>query len=159
MTLGRVAVVTAVLAVVACDTPCAFRILTRLEFGVRPVPCCGAADVQDVVLPDQPDLAIDITQPALPDRVGGQDVWLTRTSCEVLFDGPYVEPGTGPRPTPKCEVLLGPISPGRVSPRTVLAPGRYRMFVQAYATNVTPNPYRVDISVWGSACEGSPVRP
>ena len=159
MTLGRSAIVAAVVLSGACDTPCAFRIVTRLELAPRSVACCGAADIQDVVLPDQPDLAVDIAQPALPERVGGQDVWLTSPDCEALFDGPYAEPGTGPRPTPKCDVLLGPVSPGRVSPRTMLRPGRYRLFVQAYSTNAASNPYRVDIDVWGSACEGSPVRP
>jgi hypothetical protein len=143
----------------ACDTPCAFRIVTRLELSGQRVPCCGAADYQDVTLPDEPDLAIDLSQVALPDRVGGQDLWLTTTDCPRLFEGTYLEPGTGPRPAPKCEVLLGPVSPGRVSPRTVLPPGRYRVFVQAYSTNTTANDYRVDIGVWSSVCDGSPVRP
>ena len=121
--------------------------------------CCGAADVQDVVLPDQPDLAIDISQVALPGSAGGQDLWLTKADCQQLFDGLYAEPGTGPRPTPKCEVLAGPVSPGRVSPRTALSPGRYRVFAQAYSSNTTTNDYRVEIDVWGSSCDGSPVRP
>lgn len=159
MTIGRSAVVAAFVLAGACDTPCAFRIVTRLELGVQRVACCGAAEVQDVVLPDQPDLAIDIAQAALPNRVGGQDLWLTSTDCQQLFEGPYAEPGTGPRPTPKCQVLLGPVSPGRVSPRTALPPGRYRVFVQAYSTNTSANDYRVDIGVWGTSCNGSPVSP
>ena len=159
MTLGRSAVIVAVLVGGACDTPCAFRIVTRFELAARSVACCGAADVQDVVLPDEPDLAVDIAQVALPDRVGGQDLWLTTTDCQQLFDAPYAESGTGPRPSPKCPVLLGPVSPGRVSPRTELPPGRYRVFVQAYSTNTAANDYRVAISVWGTSCDGSPVRP
>jgi hypothetical protein len=155
----RSTVVCALLVAAGCDTPCAFRIVTRIELTVRQVPCCGAADFQDVTVPDEPDVAIDLSQVALPDRVGGQDLWLTRTDCEQLFDGPYAESGTGPRPAPKCGVLAGPVSPGRVSPRTELPPGRYRVFAQAYSTNAASNPYRVDINVWGSACEGSPVRP
>ena len=115
--------------------------------------------LQDVVLPDQPDLAIDISQVALPSSAGGQNLWLTKTECEQLFDGPSGEPGTGPRPTPKCEVLAGPVSPGRVSPRTALPPGRYRVFAQAYSSNTTTNDYRFEIDVWGSSCDGSPVRP
>jgi hypothetical protein len=152
-------VVCALLVAAGCDTPCAFRIVTRIELTARRVPCCGAADFQDVTVPDEPDVAIDLSQVALPDRVGGQDLWLTRTDCAQLFDGPYAEPGAGPRPAPKCGVLAGPVSPGRVSPRTVLPPGRYRMFVQAYSTNPTANDYRADIDVWGTACEASPVRP
>jgi hypothetical protein len=157
--IGRLAVVAAIVLAGACDTPCAFRILTRLELGARRVACCGGTDVQDVVVPDQPDLAIDISQVALMGRVGGQDLWLTKTDCEQLFDGAYAEPGTGPRPTPKCQVLAGPVSPGRVSPRTALLPGRYRVFAQAYSTNPAANDYRVDIGVWGTSCDGSPVSP
>lgn len=159
MTVRGTAVLGAVLLAVACDTPCAFRILTRLEPGGRSVACCGAADSQDVAIPDEPDLAIDLAQVAVPDRAGGQDLWLTRTDCDRLFDQPYAEPGTGPRPTPRCEVLLGPVAPGRVSPRVALTPGRYRIFAQAYATNTTVNDYRLAIGVWGSDCGGSPARP
>ena len=85
-----------------CDTPCAFRIVTRLEPGVRQVACCGATDIQDVDVPDQPDLAIDISQVALPNRVGGQDLWLTRTDCAQLFDGPYA--GAWHRPQGDAEM-------------------------------------------------------
>ena len=139
MIIGRLAVVAAVVLAGACDTPCAFRIVTRLELDARRVACCGAADVQDIVLPDQPDLAIDISQVALPNRAGGQDLWLTKTDCEQLFDGPYAEPGTGPRPMPKCQVLAGPVSPGRVSPRTPLAPGAIQG-VRAGVFRPTPPP-------------------
>ena len=142
-----------------CDTPCAYRIVTRLELEARRVPCCGASDFQDITVPDEQDVAIDLSQVALPDRVGGQDLWLTTTDCAQLFDGPYPEPGTGPRATPQCEVFAGPVSPGRVSPRTVLPSGRYRVFAQAYSTNIAANDYRVDLEVWATACEGSPVRP
>lgn len=159
MILRRSLVATALVLAAACDTPCAYRIVTRLELAARKVPCCGGADVQDVTVPDEPDVAIDLSQVALPDRVGGQDLWLTQTDCEQLFDGPYAEPGTGPRPTPKCAVLAGPVAPGRVSPRTTLPPGRYRVFAQAYATNPAVNDYRADIGVWGTTCETSPVRP
>lgn len=159
MTIGRSSVVAAVVLLGACDSPCAFRIMTRLELAARRVACCGATDVQDVVLPDQPDLAIDVAQEALSRRIGGQDVWLTDTDCQQLFDEPYSEPGTGPRPSPKCPVLVGPVFPGRVSPRTALPPGRYRVFVQAYSTNTTVNDYRVAIGIWGRSCDGSPARP
>jgi hypothetical protein len=158
VTFGRAAVLAAVLVGCACDTPCAFRILTRLDLGGR-VACCGAADYQDVDLPDQAELAVDLAQAALQNRVGGQDLWLTRTDCEQLFEGVYLEPGTGPRLTPRCEVLLGPVSAGRVSPRAWLPPGRYRVFVQSYSTNTNANDYRVDIGVWGTSCDASPASP
>lgn len=157
--IGRVAVVATAMMAAACDTPCAFRIVNRLEGGTRAVACCSASDVQDVVVPDEPDLAIDLRQAAVPDRVGGQDLWLTGPDCQQLFVGPYAEPGTGPRPTPQCPVLVGPVAPGRVSPRTVLPPGRYRVFAQSYSTNAVANPYQFDIGVWATSCASSPVRP
>ena len=159
MTIARMAVAAALLASGACDTPCDYRIVARLELGARAVGCCGAADIQDVVLPDQPDLAIDLAQRALSNHVGGQDLWLTHPECQRLFDGPYVQPGTGPRPTPKCQVLIGPVSPGRVSPRAELPPGPYRVFVQAYSSNPVTNPYEFVVGVWGTSCGGSPVQP
>lgn len=159
MTIARVAVAAALVASGACDTPCDYRIMARLEVGARAVGCCGAADIQDIVLPEQPDLAIDLAQVALSNRVGGQDLWLTIPDCLQLFDGPYVEPGAGPRPTPRCRVLLGPVAPGRVSPRTELPPGPYRVFVQSYTTNPATNPYEFTVGVWGSSCGGSPARP
>lgn len=159
MRIGRVAVVGTAMMAIACDAPCAFRIVTRLDAGARAVACCGASDVQDVVVPDEPDVAIDLRQAALPDRLGGQDLWLTGSDCQQLFDAPYVEPGTGVRPTPQCAVLAGPIAPGRTSPRIVLPPGRYRVFVQSYATNPVANVYQFDIGVWATSCASSPVRP
>lgn len=143
----------------ACDSPCAFRIVTRLDVGGRAVACCGAADVRDIVIPDEPDVAIDLSQRAVPDRVGGQDLWLTGPDCEQLFDAPYVEPGTGPRPSPRCPVLLGPVAPGRISSRAELPPGRYRVFVQAYATNPVANRYEFAVGVWATSCTRSPVGP
>ena len=157
--IGRAAVVATAMMAAACDSPCAFRIVTRLEVGGRAVACCGAADMQDVVVPDEPDVAIDLSQRAVPDRVGGQDLWLTGPDCGQLFDAPYVEPGTGPRPSPRCPVLLGPVAPGRISPRAALPPGRYRVFVQSYSTNPVANHYQFAVSVWATSCARSPVGP
>ena len=60
MILRRSLAVSALVLAAACDTPCAFRIVTRLELAGRRVACCGGADVQDVTVPDEPDLAIDL---------------------------------------------------------------------------------------------------
>ena len=57
---------------------------------------------------------------------------------------------------PKCGVLAGPVSPGRVSPRTVLPPGRYRVPPQSYSTNPTANDYRVDIESGPPHVRGRP---
>lgn len=140
-----------------CDTPCGYRILTRLDSGTLTVGCCGAAAVTDVMIPDEPNLAVDLAQAALPDRVGGQDLWLTTTDCAQLFDQPYPQPGTGPRPAPRCRTLLGPVPAGAVSPRVELLPGRYRVVMQAYAANTAANGVRFDVGVWGTACGGTPA--
>ncbi len=118
VTIGRWAVVAAIVLAGGCDTPCAFRIVTRIEPGVRRVACCGAADIQDVDVPDEPDLAIDISQVALPDRVGGQDLWLTRTDCAAAVRRPVRRAGHRAPADAEMPVLTGPVSPGRVSPRT-----------------------------------------
>ena len=142
-----------------CDTPCNFRILDRLDSGTGQVGCCGASATQEIVIPDERDLAVDIAQIATSPRTGGQDVYLTGIDCAVLFDAPYPEPGTGPRPVPRCQVLAGPVAPGAVSPRASLRPGRYRAFVQAYAANPSANAYRFEVNVWGTSCGTSPVAP
>lgn len=142
-----------------CETSCGYRILTRLDSGPLTVGCCGAAAVADIMIPDEPNLAVDLAQVALPNRVGGQDLWLTTTDCAQLFDEPYPQPGTGPRPAPRCRTLLGPVSPGAVSPRAELTPGRYRVVMQAYAANTAANGVRFDVGVWGTACGGNPAGP
>ena len=96
MTIRRSLVACVLFLAAGCDTPCAFRIVTRIELAAGRVPCCGVSPTSRSHVPDEPDLAIDLSQVALADRVGGQDLWLTRTDCEQLFDGPYAEPGTGP---------------------------------------------------------------
>ena len=142
-----------------CDAPYAYRMVTRLQLEARRVHCCGATDFQDITVPDEPDVAIGLSQVALAERVGGQDLWLTKTHCEQLFDGPDPEPGTGPRATPLCEVLCGPRVAWAGKHTDGAAPGRYRVFARAYSTNTAANDYRVDLEVWATACEGSPVRP
>jgi hypothetical protein len=157
--LCRAAALTCLLLVASGCSPCPFVIVLRLELGPRSVPCCGQPEFQEVVIPDQPDLAVDLAQTATPGRVGGQDAWLTTADCTQLFDEPYPQPGTGPRPTPRCQVILGPVSPGMVSPRAEVAPGRYRVFIQPYASNPGATDYLVDVGVWGRSCTRSPLNP
>ena len=146
------------LAAVACDSPCEFRIVERLSSGSS-VGCCGAFAIEDIAVREQRDLAIDLAQVAIPNQQGGQDLFLTAPDCTRLFDGPYPAPGTGPPPMPRCSIILGPVSPGRVSPRTRVSAGRYRLFVQAYASNTSTTAYRFDLSVWGASCGASPAAP
>jgi hypothetical protein len=155
---GSIALASAV-STTSCDSRCAYRTVSRIESDVGRVGCCGASAVEELAVPDAPGLAIELAQAAVDSRVGGQDLWLTRADCDQLFGGLYPEPGTGPRPVPRCDVLAGPVAVGRVSPRTAVPPGRYRVFVQAYGTNPGANDYRFTVSVWGEACAGSPVAP
>jgi hypothetical protein len=161
--IGRVLWVVAGLAALAagsaCDMRCAFRIVLRVESGDRTVGCCGAYAVEDVEVPEERDQAVDLAHRSFGGGPGGHDLWLTRTDCTRLFDGPYPAPGSGPRPAAKCEVLLGPVMPGRVSPRAALPAGRYRVFVQAYDSNPAAAAYRFQLAVWASICGASPVAP
>ena len=143
------------LALAACDLPCEFRILMRVNSTGSSVGCCGATAVEDIVVSEHRDLAVDLAQVAIPDQQGGQDVYLTGPDCPRLFDGPYPAPGTGSRPSPRCAIVLGPVARGRVSPRANVAPGRYRVFVQAYDSNSSVNDYRFEVSVWGASCGAS----
>lgn len=150
---------TAGMVVASCDTPCHYRILDRIDSGTSQVGCCGASATQEIVIPEERDLAVDIAQVAIDTRSGGQDVYLTPLGCARLFDGAYPAPGTGARPTPLCDVVAGPVVPGTVSPRAGISPGRYRVFVQAYSANTTTNDYRFEVNVWGSSCGRSPAGP
>jgi hypothetical protein len=155
----RFVALAALAGLTACDTPCEFRMVARLGSTGASVGCCGAAVVEDVVVSEQRDLAIDLAQVAIPHQLGGQDMFVTRADCERLFEGAYPAPGTGPRPSPRCPIILGPVAPGRVSPRAELSPGLYRVFVQAYDSNASANAYRFDVGVWGATCGASPVVP
>ena len=148
----------AVIAMSGCDH-CALRIVSRIDSGGRTIGCCGAQVVEDITVPDERDVAIDLRDVAIDGRDGGHDLWLTRTDCDRLFEAPYPAPGTAARPTPRCEVLLGPVPPGRVSPRAELPPGPYRVFVQAYDSNPVSYQFRFNVSIWASTCGASPAAP
>ena len=158
-TYGVCAAAVAATTLTACDTRCAFRIVARIDSGAGTVGCCGGHAVEDVVVPDERDVAVDLIDRVSSGRAGGHELWLTGPTCDRLFEGPYPAPGDGPRPTPRCPVLLGPVEPGRLSPRAPLAPGRYRVFVQAYDSNPSPSEYRFDVSIWALSCGSSPVAP
>lgn len=159
MRLRRAAAALALALTGACDTPCAYRIVDRMDSGVRAIACCGAIDAQEIALPDAHDLAMAIYQQPVAGGTAGQDLWVTGPDCNRLFDEPYSAPGKGPRPVPRCPVFIGPVSPGRTSPRASMAPGRYKVFAMAYTTNATAASYRYDLNLWASDCGGSPVRP
>jgi hypothetical protein len=156
---GRSLAVVGFLALGACDLPCEFRIVMRLPSAGSAVGCCGASVVEDIIIGEQRDLQVDLAQVAIPGQDGGQDVYLTGPDCDRLFNGPYPAPDAGARPLPRCPIVLGPVARGRVSPRAEVAPGRYRVFVQAYDSNPSSNAYRFDVSVWGASCGASTAGP
>ena len=123
------------------------------------VGCCGASAVEDIVVSEHRDLAVDLAQVAIPNQQGGQDMFLTGPDCQQLFDGPYPAPETSSAPPPRCSVILGPVARGRVSPRANVAPGRYRVFVQAYESNASAHEYRFEVNVWGASCGASTASP
>lgn len=154
----RVFAAVGLFASAACDAPCEFRIVGRLP-STGSVGCCGASVVQEIVIREHRDLAIDIAQVAISNQQGGQDLLLTTPDCERLFDGPYPGPGAGVQPTPRCRVLLGPVQPGRVSPRADVTPGPYRVFVQAYDSNAAANAYHFEVNIWATSCGRTPAGP
>ena len=107
-------------------------------------------------MPDQPDLAIDVSQVALPNRIGGQDLWLTKTDASSCSTG-RTSAGHRAKADAEMPVLVGPVSPGRVSPRTPLPPGRYRVFAQGLEGS-TANDYESNRCL-GHLVRGSPVSP
>ena len=114
------------------------------------VGCCGASVTRDFPLAhDNAELDIANSKPEGP--ASPVHAWLTTPDCSRLFDGGY-PPAAGP-PVPLCTAYLGPVSPGEVSPRRKLPPGTYRLWVQAFSSNLEPQPVFVKIGIWGEQCD------
>ena len=91
----------------------------------------------------------------IPDQPGQVDGILTTTDCTQMFSGPY----TGSPSGALCKILLGPIGPGGVTDRISLAPSRYRVWAQPYASNIGDVKYGFDVVLWGPNCSASPGAP
>ena len=113
--------------------------------------CCGAAVFRDIDLTSAGDLEVDLTNP----NGSGVDGFITNVGCEKLFDGPY----SGSAASPLCQVHIGPVRPRAVSERRKLAPGRYRIFAQGYASNETATTISLDVGLWNNACKWNPIAP
>jgi hypothetical protein len=110
-------------------------------------PCCGGFVTRDVSLTNAGDGEFDISNVGqVPEPV---DAFLVPTSCSKLFDGDY------PGATPLCQVYLGPVVPKSVSGRVKLSAGTYRLWMQAYSTNVNKSDFLVDIGVYDYRCVSS----
>jgi len=113
------------------------------------LPCCGASVFRDIDLSNAGDVEMDLTNP----NGSGVDGFVTSVACDKLFDGPY----TGAPNAALCQVHIGPVRPRAVSERKKLAPGRYRIFAQGYATNDAAFSISLDLGVWSTACRWNPI--
>ena len=85
----------------------------------------------------------------------GQDAFLISGDCVKLFNEPY----SGTATAPLCTIYIGPVSHGTTSPRREIRRGRYRLFVQAYATNEAPASFLQELGLWSQACRVNPITP
>jgi hypothetical protein len=103
----------------------------------------GATDLQE----------IDLANGAVNN--GRVDGFLTAPDCAKLFDQPY----EGTASQALCKIYIGPVAPGGVSQRLSVPHGRYRMFVQAWASNELPNIFSVDLGLYSSKCQPNLAAP
>jgi len=86
---------------------------------------------------------------------GHVDAFLTSPDCTRLFDGPY----NGVVTQALCQIYIGPLVGGSVSPRQSIPKGTYRVFVQAWSTNEASNLFSVDVGVYTDRCRPNLVAP
>jgi hypothetical protein len=130
-------------AVLSCGHTCGLGLHERRPASGS-LACCGASFHQDFALTDTGDAEFDLTST----RKSSQplDAFLVPATCEKLFDGAY--PGSPPR----CDVLIGPVATGTVSSRVKLRTGTYRLWVQAYNSNIDPAQFTISIDGWDYRC-------
>ena len=165
----RVLVVVALVAAIftaSCGTsPCGLKLVQHLflpppeiVLGVPQqrdisVPCCGGSVYRDVDLTTAGEVELDLNN---PNPAASQvDGFLTSAGCDKLFGGPY----SGTLTSPLCTVYIGPVAPRAVSARTKIAPGRYRLFAQAYASNESAHSISLDLGIWTTSCRWNPIGP
>jgi hypothetical protein len=119
---------------------------------ITEVPCCGDAVFLDVNLPFE-DVEVDLSNRGA--ATGQVDAFLTSATCAKLFDGPY----NGMASSPLCTIILGPIAPRQVGPRQKVQPGQYRVFAQAWSSNVAATPFDMEIGLWTDRCRWTPISP
>ena len=115
------------------------------------LPCCGGSVFRDIDLSTTGEIEIDITNP----NGSGVDAFLTSAGCDKLFDAPYTGAGGGAL----CQIHVGPVRPRAISERRKIAPGRYRIFAQGYASNDTALDIALDVGLWSNACRWNPIAP
>ena len=111
-------------------------------------PCCDATIALEFNVSDD-DLDVDLFVENTPGAATQVDAWLTLNTCERLFD-----PGST---TPRCEVLIGPVSAGSVSERRDAPRSTLRIWVKQRTSVNVSVPYGVGSQLWGERC--GPVNP
>jgi hypothetical protein len=132
----------------ACTNSCGLALVGHLFFpqgSAATVPCCGEAIFRDIRITTE-NLEVDLSNGT--SSTGNVDGFLTTGDCTRLFDHSYA----GAASNPLCRVYLGPVTTGRVSERVKLAPGTYRLFAQAWATNDAPSSFHFDLGLWSHEC-------
>jgi hypothetical protein len=131
---------------------CSFQLLDRWRLDERTLECCGAAVSEAAPMPYD-DAQVDLAFSRAEGRVTQAHAWLTTLECGRLFEGSY-PPASG-IPAPLCTTYLGPVAPGEISPRRRLAPGTYRIWLQAFSSQPEPVKIGADIGIWGERCGGA----
>lgn len=155
-----IAAALAMSATVACGTsPCGLKLQQHVHLprtasgqqGSVALPCCGASVFRDIDLGGAGDLEVDVSNP----NGAGLDGFLTNVGCDKLFDAPYAGAGA----SALCQIYVGPVRPRAISERRKIAPGRYRIFAQGYASTDTTLNIALDVGLWSNACKWNPIAP
>jgi hypothetical protein len=140
----------------ACHS-CPLRLLwTQLvgsRSGAATVDCCGASVHHDVTIPSAESSEVDLDNKPFQIETGHVDAWLVEAGCDRLFDGTY--PGT----SPLCRTFIGPVQAGQLSERVPIPSGRYRVFIQAYSSNVAAARDAAEVGLYGYNCKFNPAAP
>jgi hypothetical protein len=116
------------------------------------VPCCGGSVYRDIDLSGVGDIEVDMVNPnSAESRVDG---FLTTSGCDKLFDS-YSGSASGAL----CTIYLGPVVPRATSARKEIAPGRYRLVLQAWTANPSTVSGSLDMGLWSTACKWTPISP
>lgn len=146
----------------ACGNECPFRLAQRVNVSSdpktpvdrpTPVPCCGGFLVQDVNLNSSAVQEVDLANGSV--NAGHVDAFLTSADCVKLFDASY----SGSPVQSLCKIYIGPVPAGTLTEHQKIAPGNYRLFAQAWASNESAQVFAMDLGIWTDSCRLAPTAP
>jgi hypothetical protein len=129
----------------ACET-CPYRSVntfTNDDDTNQTLGCCDA-QISFEFLNAYEDADVDILVVEAAGAATQVTVWLTRSTCERLFD-------TGSS-VPRCEILIGPVQAGTTSQKTKVPRGTLRVWVQQRNPVQTQVQYVVSAALWRHSC-------